>query len=81
VTQASIAVVAKHASYFSVCVVVIDNKLSGISANHTLRYFCFDLLKLRIAYRPSELATAYFIAVCGAALPAPTIKAVALFVV
>lgn len=78
--QAAIAVVAKHAAYFSGCVIVINNKLSGIAANHTLCYFCFDLLKLFIAYRSSELTTTYFIAVCGAALPAPTIKAVALFV-
>jgi hypothetical protein len=80
VAQATVAVVTEHAAYFPRCVVMINNKLSGIAANNTLCYFCFDLLKLFIAYRSSELTTTYFIAVCGAALPAPTIKAVELFV-
>lgn len=72
--------VAEHTAYFPGCVVMINNKLSGIAANNTLCHFCFDLLKLFIAYRSSELTTTYFIAVCGAALPAPTIKTVTLFV-
>ena len=79
--KATIAVVAEHAAYFPRCVVVVNNKLPSIAANNTLCYFCFDLLKLLIAYRSSELTTTYFIAVCGATLPAPTVKTVALFVV
>lgn len=79
--QPTIAMITQHAAHLPCVVAMVNHKRTRVTTNNTLRYRRFDIFQGFVRNNGPVPPTADAAPVSSAALPAPTIKPVALLVV